>query len=115
MNSRYFGSLVFIFVAFLYGCATADSYKNVSTSKLCLDYLTYPSVNINHGAREKELARRGEKCGDHLEVARARREADNAFRKSLDSMQESLKPRQQNTPTQTTCYQNGKFINCTTY
>lgn len=60
------------------GCATADTYQNTPTSKLCLDYLTKPSANFNHGARAEELARRGESCNSYLGAAEIRRKVDSA-------------------------------------
>lgn len=102
-------------VVVLGGCVTADSYRNTSSSKLCIDYLTLPSININHGARAEELARRGENCGAYMGMAKARRDADNAFENSLRSLQQSSQPQQIRTPTQTTCSRNGQYVNCTSY
>ncbi len=102
------------FVIILCGCATADSYRNTPTSKLCLDYLTLPSINVNHGARAEELARRGENCSEYTGMARARRDADNAFQNSMRALQQSGQ-QQTNRPTQTTCVRNGNIVNCNSY
>lgn len=107
-------SLISIVLALL-GCATADTYRNTPTSKLCVDYLTLPSININHGARAEELSRRGENCNEYMGLARARRDADNAFENSMRALQQSSQPQQIRTPTQTTCYRNGQYVNCTSY
>jgi hypothetical protein len=102
-------------VIVLAGCATADTYRNTPTAKLCIDYLTLPSVNINHGARAEELSRRGENCNDYMGAASARRAADNAFENSLRSMQQLNQPQPVRTPVQTQCYRNGAYVNCTSY
>jgi|GEM_PF-4390719 len=95
------------------GCVSADFYRNTASSKLCIDYLTLPSLNINHGARAEELARRGENCEQYMGIAQTRKNTDTAFENSLRSLQQP--PAQQiKTPIQTTCYRNGQYTNCTT-
>lgn len=99
------------------GCATnsAESYRDTPTAKLCMDYLTLPSYNINQDARAQALAARGESCGEFSGSARARVQADAAFQNSLNALQ------QQSTQQQTTQQQgmrtyniNGKMTTCTT-
>ncbi len=102
-------------VALITGCATADSYRNTPTSKICVDYLTLPSININHGARAEELSRRGENCNEYMGIAKSRRDADNAFQNSMRTLQQSSQPQQIRTPVQTQCYRNGSYVNCTSY
>ena len=102
-------------VVVLAGCATADTYRNTPSSKLCVDYLTKPSININNGARAEELSRRGENCSGYTGMAQARRDADNAFVNSMRSLQQSSQPQQITTPVQTQCYRNGAYTNCTSY
>ena len=105
----------------LQGCMTAQDYARTPTSKLCLDYLTLPSMNVNHEARAEALAQRGENCGAYTGAAAARRDADRAFENSLQMMQQSTKPvtnYQQGTQTYiingktTTCTTTGAITNC---
>lgn len=55
-------------IALLSGCA-ADRYRNTPSAKLCTDYLSSPSINLNRGDREAELARRGENCAAYVGYA----------------------------------------------
>ena len=98
----------------LHGCMTAQDYARTPTSKLCLDYLTLPSMNVNHEARAEALAQRGENCAAYTGAAAARRDADRAFENSLQMMQQSSQPSinyQQGTHTYLI---NGKYTTCTT-
>ena len=92
-------------VGVLAGCATADTYRNTPSSKLCIDYLTLPSMNINHGARAEELSRRGENCSGYMGMAELRRDANR----------DANQPQQIRTPVQTQCYRNGAYVNCTSF
>lgn len=100
------------------GCATrtAEFYRDTPTAKLCMDYLTLPSYNINHEARAQALAARGESCAAYTGVARSRIEADNAFQNTLNAMQQQGTPQQpQNPPQGTRMYNiNGRMTTCTT-
>jgi hypothetical protein len=113
MNRLSLISIVPIVLA-LTGCATADSYRNTPTSKLCIDYLSLPSMNLNHGARAEELARRGENCNQYMNAAAARRSADAAFDQTLRTMQQSNPTPTIPMPIQTTCRRVGQYTNCTT-
>jgi hypothetical protein len=97
------------------GCATSSTYQNTPTSKLCIDYLTLPSVNVNHGARAEELARRGENCNGYGGAAELRLRADSALQSSLNKLSQpsSNSPPiyQQGTHTYTI---NGRMMTCTT-
>lgn len=104
-----------ICVAVLGGCATAETYKNTPTAKLCVDYISLPSINLNHSARAEELARRGEDCNQYIGAAKARIDANAAFDNALKNMQKSNPPPQIPMPTRTTCQKNGQYLNCTTY
>lgn len=98
----------------LNGCAVNKDYSSAPSSKLCMDYLTYPSANIYQNARAQELARRGENCQEYMGMARARREADAQYENSLNNLQKAGQP-QQRTPTRTQCTGSGMFVNCTSY
>ncbi len=107
----------FTLVIFLGGCVSADYYRNTPSSKLCVDYLTLPSVNINHGARAEELARRGENCDQYMGAAQARRNADASFENSMRLLQQQpqTQPQQIRQPIQTQCSRNGQYVNCTSF
>ena len=120
MKRQEFWSLA-ILIFILQGCMTAQDYAHTPTSKLCLDYLTLPSMNVNHEARAEALAQRGESCAGYTGAAAARRDADRAFQNSLQMMQQGMQPAvnyQQGTHTyiingrQTTCTTTGTMTNC---
>lgn len=80
-------TLAFSGIFMLSACARdAGYYKNQSSMQLCLDYMTLPSVNINHGARSEELKRRNEDCSAYKEVAASRMKADESFDSRLQRM-----------------------------
>lgn len=60
--------LVLAILLLLAGCGTTETFKHTPVSKLCTDYLSYPAMNVWQGAREAELARRGESCQDYTEA-----------------------------------------------
>jgi hypothetical protein len=98
-------------------CMTAADYANTPTAKLCIDYLTLPSINFNHPAREEELRRRGENCAAYTGIAAQRRAADDAFERSLQNMQRSTNnsPAASNPPQGTHQFiKDGKVVTCTT-
>ena len=102
----------------LSSCAADPAiYRSQSSAKLCMDYLTLPSMNINQESREAELARRGESCGQYTGAANARRASDAQFQNTLNSLSQP-----QNVPAATQGYQqgthtytiNGRLVTCTT-
>lgn len=98
----------------LVGCAVpAGGYRATPTTKLCMDYLTFPSYNINQNERANELARRGESCQGYAGVAQVRNQANAQFENSLRYMQQQSQP-VQTSPTRTYIMPNGKVTNCTT-
>lgn len=122
MKNRMFLGLAI--ASMISGCATktVESYRDTPTVKLCMDYLTLPSFNINQNARAQALAERGESCGAYGGAARARVQADAAFQNSLNALQQQgaqqqIAP-QQGTRTyningkMTTCTTTGQFTNC---
>lgn len=67
------------FAASLTGCASMErDFSSTPTVELCSQYMTLPSYNLWHGARARELARRGESCGNPSAVAAARSQTDQA-------------------------------------
>ena len=72
----------------LAGCATPDTYRNMSSMKLCMDYLTYPSYNVNQSARAAELSRRNENCSAYTGAASMQQRNNEQFEKSLRDMQQ---------------------------
>jgi hypothetical protein len=98
----------------LSGCATADTYQNTPTSKLCLDYLTKPSVNFNHGARAEELAKRGESCNGYLGAAEIRRKSDAAMERTLNQMTKPATPATKYQQGTHTYIINGRTVTCDT-
>lgn len=99
------------------GCATDPAiYRTQSSMKLCMDYLTLPSINVNRGARAEELGRRGENCSQYLGAASAQRQNDERFDRALRSLSPPA-PQQPTTGYQqgTHTYMiNGKMVTCTT-
>ena len=109
--------LPLFFLAFLTGCMTASDYQNTPSSKLCIDYLTLPSMNFNHPARAEELNRRGENCAAYQGAAAQRRAADDSFERSLQNIQNnsSNRPAPSNLPQGThTIIKDGRVMKCTT-
>ncbi len=111
-------TLVLPFAILLSGCAADPAiYRSQSSAKLCMDYLTLPSMNVNQGAREAELARRGESCSQYTGTANARRASDAQFQNTLNSLSQP-----QSAPAATQGYQqgthtymiNGRMVTCTT-
>lgn len=67
---------ILLLITLLASCAVSSGgYSNTSTDKLCMDYLTLPSYNINQNERVAELNRRNESCKGYLSAAKARLEA----------------------------------------
>lgn len=65
----------FPLIALLASCAVSSGgYLNTSTDKLCMDYLTLPSYNINQKERVAELNRRNESCASYVAAAKLRQE-----------------------------------------
>lgn len=68
-----------LFISLLAGCAVSSGgYSRTSTDKICMDYLTLPSYNINQGERAAELARRNETCSAFIAAAKLRQEAQKS-------------------------------------
>lgn len=113
MRKRFLASMVLL----LAGCATDPAiYRTQSSMKLCMDYLTVPSFNVNQGARAEELARRSENCSQYFGAANAQRQNDERFERSLRALSTSAPPQpgvgyQQGTHTYMI---NGKTVTCTT-
>lgn len=110
--------LMLSFAILLSGCAADPAiYRSQSSAKLCMDYLTLPSINVNQGAREAELARRGESCAQYTGAANARRASDAQFQNTLNSLSQP-----QSAPAAPQGYQqgtrtymiNGRMVTCTT-
>jgi len=105
---------VIISLMILTGCAVpSGGYRNTPTTKLCMDYLTFPSYNINQNERANELARRGESCQGYAGAAQVRNQSNAQFENSLRYMQQQSQP-VQTSPTRTYIMPNGKVTNCTT-
>jgi hypothetical protein len=110
-------NLSLLVLSSLTGCMTASDYRNTPSSKLCIDYLTLPSMNFNHPARAEELNRRGENCAAYAGAAAQRRAADDAFERSLQNMQNNSanRPVASNLPQGThTIIKDGRVMMCTT-
>jgi hypothetical protein len=106
-----------IFLSFtLTSCATLDPsyYQSVNTAKLCMDYLTLPSFNINQSAREEELNRRGEDCSSYAAAASVKNQSNAAFERTLRDMQRDSVPKQNYQQGTHTYIINGKHVTCTT-
>lgn len=86
-------SKIFLFIAIvtLFGCATVDEkraeFSRQSDARLCLDWMTLPSINIWHPEREDEIQRRGIDCTRYGNIAASRGSADDRFERNLDRMQ----------------------------
>lgn len=106
-------SIMVTWFCLLTGCATPPGgYRNTPTARLCMDYLTLPSININQGERANELARRGEGCQGYGAAASARNQSNAQFQQNLQYMNQQSQPA---TPsTRTYIAPNGKMMNCTT-
>ena len=88
LKSKMFGYLVLSGTAtLLSGCVDPATYAQMPSSQLCIDYMTLPSMNINQGAREQELARRGESCSAYGSAAAARNQANKNFEDGLRALQ----------------------------
>lgn len=98
---------------FLAGCATAPGgYRSTPTAKLCMDWLTFPSYNINQSERANELARRGENCQGYAGVAQVRNQSNAQAENSLRYMQQQGQPAAPSN--RTYVMPGGKMMNCTT-
>lgn len=76
------------FSVFLIACAVpSGGYRNTPSSKLCVDYMTLPSANINQSERAAELARRGENCSGYLGVAQVKQQSDQQMINNLRQIQ----------------------------
>ena len=74
-----FISLLVLLSVMLAGCAVSPGgYSRTSTDRICMEYLTLPSYNINQGERAAELARRDESCQGYVAAAKMRQEAQRA-------------------------------------
>ncbi len=107
-------ALVVTATAVLAGCATVDPtyYQRQSTAQICHGLMTLPSYNVNHPARWAELQRRGESCGNPVDVARAQQGADaanNALLMQSATIMATPPPRP---VTPVTCVQNGRTVTC---
>ena len=71
----------------LSGCMTAEEarakYNSMPASKLCMDYLTYPSYNVWQEDRASAIARRSLDCTPYVAQARAKIQADAEFMNAL--------------------------------
>jgi hypothetical protein len=91
------------------GCAAemaavkANDWSQIPTMKLCVDYLTLPSINVWQKYREQELARRNENCEKYLELAEQKRQSNKEF---WDSFKDNPKP-------SVTCRTVGNTTRCT--
>jgi len=76
-----FTSILYLTVFFiLTGClSTPVDYMNMSDQKLCIDYLTLPSFNLNQSAREEALRIRGINCAQYVGAASVKIKADQNF------------------------------------
>ena len=68
--------LILIAVAASMLGACAHDYTRVPSNKLCVAYMTTPSLNIYSGAMRKELISRGESCSAYEGQARAQAQAN---------------------------------------
>ena len=82
---------MFAVLILLVGCATQDEmiqkFANQSDAKLCLDWMTLPSINIWHPEREAEIQKRGIDCSRYGNIAGSRGAADDRFERNLERMQ----------------------------
>lgn len=72
-----------LLTSFLALSACATNYQQMPASKLCMDYLSLPSYNINQQSRLEELNRRGEDCRGYGAAAAARRDSEKSLEDSL--------------------------------
>lgn len=88
MKSKFYLIKIFSIVMLLSACAVpSGGYKNTPSSKLCVDYMTLPSANINQSERAAELSRRGENCSGYVGVAQVRQQSDQQMINNLQRIQ----------------------------
>ena len=82
--------LIFVLFVLLNGCAANPAYyTSMSSMKLCIDYMTFPSYNINQSARAAELSRRGENCSAYVGAAAERNKSNAEIERILTEMKNS--------------------------
>lgn len=82
--------IIFVLFILLSGCASDPArYASMSSMQLCIDYMTYPSYNINQGSRAAELSRRGENCAAYVGAAAERNKSNAELERVLTEMKNS--------------------------
>lgn len=84
---------------------TAADFMAVPEQNLCMDYLTYPSINIHQSARAEAIAARKLNCSQYLGAAQLRLQANQNFDAAMQSLRNQSAPA--SSPTGVSCvYQN---------
>ena len=101
----------FVFLA----CTSTEELYTMSNQKLCMHYLTKPSINIYHSRVGNILFERNEDCSRYVAAAQLVIEKERQTMEYLRKIGESGKPRPLNTQQGTHTYTiDGKLVTCTT-
>ena len=63
-----------------------DYYMQMNEAKLCIDYMTFPSYNINQGKREQAIQRREINCSAYAGVAASKAQSDRDLEDALRAL-----------------------------
>lgn len=89
----------------------------ISNRELCMQYMTLPSINVYHSAREQAIRERGIDCWKYGNITEERRKANAEFQKALQPQQRAIPQQiiiqQQSNPN--ACIQDGGGIYCPNY
>lgn len=88
MKSKITGLLaaVFMTLPFHAFAESLDYYMQMNEAKLCIDYMTYPSWNINQSTREEAIARRGINCAPYAAIAANKNQSDKNLEDALRAL-----------------------------
>ena len=113
-------AIVFLVVFMLSGCATPVSVQGASDYEVCRLSLLRPPLQSGTAINEadRQIRARGLDCNTYAgTIYQQQQQGMNALIQLQQQQQQQQQQRQQQirTPTQTTCYRNGQYVNCTTY
>ena len=63
-----------------------EKYMRMPESKLCIDYMTYPSYNIHQENRSIAISRRNIDCRPYIGMAQRRQQSNQDFERLLNNL-----------------------------